>query len=143
MKIIFLDVDGVLINREACRAGFGKVDPECVRLVNKLTEETGAAIVLSSCWRMGLNAVECRELLSNWGITGEVLGPTPHDYDQIRGQEIATWLSDYQRSRDVESFVIIDDDADMGELLPRLVRTRFEAGFTAKDCARAIQLLSE
>lgn len=160
MKIIFLDVDGVLINRasflpplkvQGVRAG---PDPACVEQLNRVVRETGAHIVLSSTWRYGLKAVECRELLFGWGVIALVIGPTPRltkpkefsgqmiEVSATRGSEIAKWLETEGERLDVDSFVILDDDSDMDGLTPRLVRTNFEPGLTQDDAGRAIEMLN-
>ena len=141
MKLIFLDIDGVLINRAACMEGFGIPDAGCVAELNKLIEDTDAAIVVSSCWRLGKTVIELRELLGKWGVRARVIDKTPNHIDGVRGGEIQEWLTEYRKSRWVDSFVILDDDQDMGELLPRLVQTNFETGLTAADCAKAKELL--
>lgn len=125
MKVIFLDIDGVLITRETCRKGFGIVDPNCVALLNKLTDETGAVFVLSSCWRIGQEVIELREQLIKWGVTGKLIGRTG-ETDDIRGKEIARWILDCPR--EIDNFVILDDDKDMGTFMDRLVQTTFEHG---------------
>ena len=141
MKLIFLDIDGVLINRESCMKGFGEVYPPAVAELNRLIENTDAAIVVSSCWRIGRSVPDLRELLGTWGVRARVIDKTPNHPDGVRGGEIQEWLTEYQKHRYVESFVILDDDQDMEELLPRLVHTNFETGLTAADCAKAKELL--
>jgi 16S rRNA C1402 (ribose-2'-O) methylase RsmI len=146
MKIIFLDVDGVLINRESCMRGFAKHSPECVTVLNDLLKKSDANIVVSSCWRIGRTVIELRDLFNEWGVLpGRVLDKTPHDWQksEIRGDEIQQWLNQREDIRgDVESFVIIDDDRDMGHLLPRLVQTEFEFGLTTSDAEKALALLN-
>lgn len=141
MKLIFLDIDGVLINRASCMEGFGIPSAECVAELNKLIEDTDAAVVVASCWRLGKTVPELRELLGTWGVRARVIDKTPVHHDDVRGTEIQAWLTEYQKHRYVDSFVILDDDQDMGELLPRLVQTNFETGLTAADCAKAKELL--
>lgn len=64
MKIIFLDIDGVLNHEDFYRERFEKryddgaiehpyseIDPKTVQRLNKIIEETGANIVISSTWR--------------------------------------------------------------------------------------------
>ena len=52
MKVVFLDIDGVLNNHawnecsESCT-----IDFECVHRFNQLLELTGAKVILSSAWR--------------------------------------------------------------------------------------------
>ena len=142
-KVIFLDVDGVLITRKRCMQGYGIVEPRCVEAINSLLEQSGAAIVLSSCWRVGKNPVECRELLANWGVKGTVLDRTPMtNYSDTRGDEIQRWIDEYKRHRDIEAFAIIDDDSDMGELLPYLVKTDMENGFTVAHIPKVLDVLA-
>ncbi|MFA6199307.1 MAG: HAD domain-containing protein [Bacteroidales bacterium] len=63
MKLILLDIDGVLNHHDAYKAGFCKYtnlddgshyqtfDPTSKALLNKLIEEFDAKIVISSTWR--------------------------------------------------------------------------------------------
>ena len=54
MKIIFLDFDGVLINRESLKQASGlqsKAHPSCVAALNSIIEVTEASIVVTSTWR--------------------------------------------------------------------------------------------
>jgi Swiss Army Knife RNA repair-like protein len=153
MKVIFLDIDGVLVNRSSLMAASGawaKGQPSCVAALNEITDKTDAKIVISSTWRScGLEMMQ--EFLADWGVKGEVIGCTPDlswRTGQIyaateRGDEIQAWL-DLRESAigDVEAFVILDDDADMKHLLPHLVQTEFEPGLTMYDASRAISFLS-
>lgn len=143
MRVIFLDVDGVLVNRFALKLAHDMkmreiADPRCVKNLNALTARTGAKIVISSCWRIGRTVDELKQLLHKWRVEGEVIGKTINNWDWERGQEIQEWLD---RHPECESFVIIDDDRDMKHLLSKLVQTRFEPGLTAADVVRAARIL--
>lgn len=155
MKLIFLDVDGVLINLSCYGNGqtsdvYTRADARCVAALNRITDETGARIVVSSVWRLG-GLKRIRDILRAWGVTGKVIACTPdlaHKpngsalYVAVeRGDEIQAWLDSFKRST-VESFVIIDDDADMKHLLPRLVQTEFANGLTAAHAQSAIEMLT-
>jgi hypothetical protein len=154
MKIIFLDIDGVLVNRWSLsnHSGiFAKAHPDCVAALNRITDETGARVVVSSTWRKcGISKM--RGFLNEWGVTGKAIGCTPDLSKQAcgflvgaqRGDEIQCWLDERELHKgDVESFVILDDDSDMKHLTPHLVRTTFEYGLTMKDAERAIELLQD
>lgn len=55
MKVIFLDIDGVLncvTSKSYCGMYVG-VDADKIRRLARIVEETGAKIVLSSDWRDG------------------------------------------------------------------------------------------
>ena len=92
--------------------------------------------------------IELREILKRWGVAADVIGKTPQclgrDGNQFaeheRGIEIEKWLSSYPR--DVESFVILDDDSDMVHLTPRLVKTEFDDGLTEAHADQAIEMLA-
>ncbi len=95
MKIIFLDIDGVLNCEEGYRSGECeyKVAPgfhyqgfysPSKHLINKLIEETGAKVVISSSWRKdGLHRMQ--EIWKAEGMSGEVIDTTPSLYLQKNG----------------------------------------------------------
>lgn len=154
MKVIFLDFDGVLCNRESIFAGYkGHIVPkhepygahaDCVAELNRVVEQTDAVIVVSSTWRKCRNPrATMTETLKRWGVTGRVIDITPQLYgDQYaykrRGCEIQRWMDHYP----TESFVILDDDSDMAHLSHRLVRTTMQTGLTKADADRAIAILN-
>jgi hypothetical protein len=73
MKVIFLDIDGVL-NTTSTTEMFEEytfVEDEKVQLLKQLVTRTGAKIVLSSSWRYG------------WWVKRKV-NPTPSDLSSIR-----------------------------------------------------------
>ena len=144
MKVIFLDIEGVLMNLGSQHLG-GEADPQCVARLNQLTDSTGAALVVSSTWRsQGLE--EITELLRGWGVTGAVAGITDDlSYLDLtytigiqRGDEIGQWLD---RHPEVEAFVILDDDDDMAGLKPYLVQSEADAGLTDEQMEKAVGLL--
>ena len=62
MRLIFLDVDGVL-NKATTQGG---LDDACVELLLKLAETNKAEIVLSSTWRYKKETIEVRGHLFNF-----------------------------------------------------------------------------
>jgi len=149
MKVIFLDIDGVLVNRESLRknSGFKAVGNQgCIRVLNKILGQTGAVIVISSSWRLFYSLDELRLILKTWGVSGEIIDKTPdlsayyRDRWDVpeRGDEIWSWLG---RHREVTSFVVIDDDMDMNRVVDKLIRTEFEIGLTENDGDKAIEIL--
>ena len=132
MKIIFLDIDGVLnhdlhYEEKSQDDRFDEVGlPLCnisnssVLLLNKLTDDTGAKIVLSSSWRYGKTINELKGIFRKAGITGELIGKTPAleikqdwRYSVPRGLEIRVWLNNYSGTDGHLSYVILDDEDDM------------------------------
>ena len=148
MKIIFLDIDGVLNCESAYRNGEcqyqewiwedGRKDHYqrfCVRskeLLNRLIDETGAKIVISSTWRhSGIEFMKKVWVMEE--MSGEIIGITPSLRTKglhiPRGMEIAYYLNndllfqhinwdeviqqEYMDKSGVENYIIIDDDSDM------------------------------
>jgi hypothetical protein len=148
LKIIFLDIDGVLINEAALRKTVDAYVPDdcCVKRLNDLIRKTDARIVVSSCWRIGRPLPELRKILSGWGIDGPVLDKTPDPLASRaadRGEEIQLWINERKKKKnDVEEFVIIDDNRDMPNLLHVLVQTKFESGLTERNAKKALKILS-
>lgn len=141
MKIIFLDIDGVLTT---LRTKYHHGDTECVQRLNALTKETDSSIVVSSTWRKGgLRSI--RQTLKTWGITAPIYGITPDLSAQRgelaiavpRGREILAWLETHV-SQSITHFVILDDSDDMEWLKPLLIQTDPYAGFQDSDLARAL-----
>lgn len=142
MKVIFLDVDGVLNSsktRERFHGLIG-VDKEKLNLLLGLMQETGAKYVLSSTWRLDNEWI--RELFRAGLPVEHLAGITPNlAYKKgIRGDEVAKWL---RFNGHVESYVILDDDADF---LPYqkefLVKTSSFEGLTWEDVQHAKEVLN-
>lgn len=126
MKVIFLDIDGVLnsdeyvekVKKSDIQGIERDIDIEKVKLLKRAIDETGAKVVLSSSWRYTKNARYLKELLANYGIR---VDSTPYIQEK-RGLEIKKWLSENQ---EVEDFLIIDDeifDSFDEELMKKLVK---------------------
>ena len=142
MKILFLDVDGVL-NR-CGKSGHG-LESSKITLLKSILDATGCRIVLSSTWR---KTDHQRARLDAALIAGQILWDgeaTPILERQIgslwvadtRGKEIQHWLNRHP----TVSFVILDDDADMGPLLPHLVKTDSVTGLTPEIAQEVIDRL--
>lgn len=134
MKVIFLDIDGVL------KIGAGvELNQTCVALLREVVEKTDAKLVLSSTWRIGTGGMSrTRGALARAGwADAEFVGMTARHsgisdggiYVGVRrGDEIAEYLREHP---EVEHYVIIDDDSDMRpEQMPFFVKTEFETGLT-------------
>ena len=146
MKIIFLDVDGVLNSVEG---HYGMPEDDKMKRLKHIVEQTGAKVVISSTWRMGKDSDEkvrgssihrmyvgLLKILSDNGI--EVIGNTPQIW-KGRGNEIDTWLKESEY--EVDSFVILDVDVDMEPYLDRLVHTDYYVGLQDEEAEEAIDLL--
>ena len=125
MKVIFLDIDGVLNSDEYIDSIKGKemtaeneIDMEKVRLLEQAINQTGARVVLTASWRYAQVGRYLRKVLSQMAIFTDA---TPY-MNNIRGLEIKEWLS---QNNDVEDFVILDDEIFESydeELLSKLIK---------------------
>lgn len=155
MKIIFLDFDGPIIpymSHVNPRVSGKRTEawPSCISALNRITDTTGARIVVTSTWRTD-GFMKTKERLKEWGVTGKMIGLTPDLTERgpvlwnsvPRGKEIAEWIKQFSEdSEEVESFVILDDDKDMEHLMPFLIHTPFEVGLTESDADKAIDMLN-
>lgn len=145
MKIIFLDIDGVLnytecwVKPEHKNKGCLKWDANCVKQLNRIIQETGAKIVVSSTWRL-IN-YDYYVLTKEMDIEGEFIGKTINlGDDGTRGDEIKDWLN----NNEVNQFIIVDDDPDneMGDLKEYLIQPiGVIDGLTKKLADKAIEKL--
>ena len=153
--VVFLDIDGVLNSYDFLRKqpltgsqDYLDLDPSSIQCLNKITNQTGAVIVLSSTWRLSPNFWDLIARLGpvshgtdNQGITARIVGRTPRlPYPGLcRGDEIRAWL-DCQIF--IPPFVILDDDGDMGDLIDHLVRTDPMIGLCKPDVEKAVSILT-
>ncbi len=121
-KILFLDFDDVLNTAETLARG-ELFESANIEALNAVVDRTGAAIVVTSMWRIGASVEELEEILVQAGAhaRGRVVGVTPCLAEVTRGAEISAWLQ--QAPVPVASYVILDDRSDMEALQERLVQT--------------------
>lgn len=124
MKIIFLDIDGVLnnelfYNEEEHEKKQHDIDERNLKLLNELIQETGAKVVITSTWRLGKTEKELQNILEQFGFTGEIIGTTKH-YGKpcLRRNEILEWIETHEEligqcRNQFTEYVIFDDDSDM------------------------------
>lgn len=143
MKILFLDFDGVITTPESR----WKIDETKVKLVNRIVSETGAKIVVTSSWKLGYRIVDnFKEEINRKYPNAEWIKPLVDNIYGItdsmgswRGDEIHRWLED----KDVESYVIIDDDSDFREdQLFNFVQTDTYEGITEREVKLCIDILN-
>jgi len=143
MKIIFLDIDGVLCTSRshiALSKNFGgemdEWDTVAAEFLRKCcAAPNGPKIVISSTWRKF-----CQNPRDNSDILGvrlkqcELTDFLHEDWRTkdfgLRGREIAEWLS---RHKEVDDYRVIDDDVwDMEDIdVGKIVQTDFDNGISA------------
>ena len=168
MKILFLDIDGVLNSDvymasdeyyNACKdAGIKNhksyevvtkahhlhIDPAGVKLLNDLIAKSGVKVVLSSTWRIRYSLEEMNEMLKGRGATFEVTDKTPAkmSYRQRQG-DIREYLQDLKDEEGIEpeAFVILDDMEEFPAMQDHFVHTPEETGITQEHVEKALKIL--
>ena len=177
MKVLFLDIDGVLNSenwfayRIYCvknnmvnilmnfvdtddrniKHKLTMLDDRAIANLNRIIEETGCKVVLSSSWRSSIESenIFTQNLLKLKGFKYEFYDVTPRlwfsDFSTRRGEEIQLWMDKESKKNEIESFVILDDDdSDMlPEQMNNFIHIDGHVGLTDKDVFTAIEILNK
>ena len=149
MKVVFLDIDGVLNSPAWVKdlgrdRGLGHLEPDACARVQRLCDQTGAKLVISSTWRLIHKRAAIGDMFRARGLTTTILGMTAALHTK-RGHEIQAWLDaspGVAGLGTIDGVVILDDDLEMEHLAPWHVRTDVERGFTDEDLRQAAEVLS-
>jgi hypothetical protein len=154
MKVIFLDLDGVLnSDRYDRERDWSKtntyIDETRLPLLKRIVDETGAKIVFSSTWRDHWNADPAlcdedgkyiNECFARYGLSIYDKTPEIGSFTE-RKAEIAQWLQEHKTER----YVIIDDFYyGWEEMNPFYVRTdmKVDRGLEERHVLKAIAILN-
>ena len=140
MKVVFLDIDGVVATEHALYEElrnyyqvetvqealdsstykdlqyprismfYWPFDPRAISQLYRLQKETKCKFVLSSSWRLGQTIEEINKLFAQKGLRVPILDKTDRRLSSERGEEIAWWIRDHKD--EIESYVIIDDECN-------------------------------
>jgi hypothetical protein len=153
MKVIFLDVDGVMISEESfllTMALGGRVvifSRKAMKALRAIVKRTGAVVVLTSSWRPMPGYAPTRsyeQFCSALQRNGTPLydrTPWLEDREHDRSDEICAWLEEHP----AESFVLIDDNdrfRNHPELKERWIPIDAEHGLNKTHVERAVELLN-
>lgn len=117
MKVIFLDVDGVLnimspSYNTTAYAPDGSVkwmDNHLVQRLDYLIKRTGAKVVISSSWRLDMEDLQLQLEKNGFKSWSEVIGETPYFGSARRGDEIQRYLDEHP---DIDCFAVLEDEID-------------------------------
>lgn len=147
IKVIFLDVDGVLNSRNTTRrtaGGYTFIGSRQVSRLKHIVRQTGAKVVLSSDWRydrddpkVNSDFLELKAELHRYGI--DFYGYTPELPSAHRDAEIDLWLREHN---EVGNFVILDDRLDIEPNKDHWVQTVMSRGLGTKETEQAIAILN-
>ena len=175
MKVLFLDIDGVLnsenwfgyrlyciknnmfnevinfvnTNDERIKYKLSMIDDRAIVNLNRIIDETGCKVVLSSSWRSSRKSVNdlTQYILKIKGFKYELYGVTPRiqrdEFGTQRGEEIQMWMDKESEKNKIESFVILDDDTDiLPEQMKNFIHIDGQVGLIDKDVVTAIKILN-
>ena len=169
MKVLFLDVDGVLNSTETFARRrkawetakeadvnavldeyawpLGHLDKELVCNLNPIVEQTKCSIVLSSSWRLVCQLENFRQWVSQKGFKypDTIIDRTPNlamrSEDLRRGTEIMAWMEIHQG---ITRYAILDDDGfDIQPMHPKTyVNTDGNEGLTLEKVEAVVKILN-
>lgn len=151
MRIIFLDIDGVMNSTASAKQfrTFHRASPEAVTALNCiLRNDDDIQLVISSAWRelhsldyiagwLEGNGVQRGRVLDKTPVIKTMSGPLYVSVD--RGDEITKWIA--QHDNELTSYVVLDDDYDMADHKERFIRTDFSVGLTMGNARSAVKIL--
>ena len=139
MKVIFLDIDGVLNAFGTTSPGREHaLEPEMMERLDRVASETSAVAVLTTTWRLLYLWPETRDILVRHGLALPIVGETrdlwvdDEPAERARRREIEDWLHRHP----VERYVVVDDLALYPVDDPHFVRTDEAVGLTEADAER-------
>lgn len=168
MKVIFLDIDGVLNSRHrllkqkkkdpSFKVNAFTVEDHKLKLLKHIVESTDSCVILSSSWRFGKTGY-LESLLSSYNIV--VVGSTcdgvsldyrdkrcktwyldeeGNGYTHDKGAEILKYINNHKK---ITNYVVLDDEEKyIEEWIPKehFVKTAFHWGLTEN---KALQVISK
>ena len=150
MKVVFLDIDGVLNSEKYVRScdEYGVIiDPSRMVLLKRIIDATDAKIVLSTSWRehWDTDKTKCNNIGNE--INDIFAQYNLHVFDKTkklnlsREYEIKDWL---EQHTEVETFVVLDDRFLSAEFLDgHFVKTsNYFDGLDETDVRKAIDILN-
>ena len=159
MKVLFLDIDGVLNHEKHYNwlhntdeatplqrvHPYTEFNPKSVKELNRILDETDAKLVISSSWRFdGIPLLT--NIFKHVGIYHKIYDITPslaniYNTTLCRGKEIDKWLSEHP---EVTRYAILDDDTDMEEhQLQFFIKTDpYKDGLNSEVADKVIKILN-
>lgn len=146
MRIVFLDIDGVLCTEKSYLA-YGtegimfEWDDLACRFLKTICERSKTKIVISSSWRVGENnQKDLHKQLKKYGLEEHLhQDKYTKSFSGIRGNEIEDWL----KRNGHEEYVILDDvDEMLPEQKPFFIKTDPWEGLMYHDYQKVLAILN-
>ena len=143
MKLLFLDIDGVMtsdaLNLE--KGSDGKIYPfssSCVAALNEILRSNKVKIILTSSWRTVFDIEKQCQVFKENGVVQFPSGETADLGFENRGDEIKAYL----QNRNVDSFIILDD-MEINGFGEHFLKIDPSFGLTAKHAHEANRILAK
>lgn len=125
MKIIFLDIDGVISTEDCWYTKKFKInkdtkaikmpyswDVDCCKSLTRIIEQTRAKIVISSDWKHHYTTDDLKQMFQYYDIQNSIIGCTGNEgkmsgsYEYNRSLQIEAYL---ERNPEINNWVAVDD----------------------------------
>ncbi|MDD4000054.1 MAG: HAD domain-containing protein [Bacilli bacterium] len=137
MKVIFLDIDGVICLQNDENKQIENIlnlNSDCCIRLKEILANTNARIVLTSSWRLA-DKYSLNKLYSKFTLYRispfHFIGKTPNYPMESRGFEIRKWL---ESRSDIKDYIVLDDSYISEEYIPssHFIQTASNQGITEK-----------
>lgn len=147
--LILLDIDGVMVPAKSwsapplCDDGFYIFKPSAVSALNEIISRSNASILLTTSHKNRFSLVEWNSIFQKRGIMVKSIHKLPSNTNRsTRLEEISNWFT---TSKNIEDFVIIDDDKILNDLpaglKKRLILTKPLIGLNSSHVQEALEIL--
>lgn len=150
MKVLFLDIDGVLNMFGNSYRTFMKpygqhIEPHIVQRLNYVMESVPElSIVISSSWRLNMEDLQKQLMEQGFKHWERVIGHTPSL--DARGQEIIAWMV----GKEIQRYLVLDDESfdicgEKCDVIPRecFIQTDMNEGLLNKDAMFIVNYFNE
>jgi diphthamide synthase subunit DPH2 len=148
--LILLDIDGVMVQAaswkrvEILNDGFTSFNARAVSGLQRIISETGATIVLTTSHKYKYNLEQWKDIFATRGINTTIDRLEDNLTFLNRKEEILRW---YSNNKNVEDFIIIDDDKSLNglpsNLKDKLVQTTPMIGLTEENVELAFNIFEK
>ena len=141
LRVVFLDIDGVLNDHSRVIESYCGIQPELVRRLNRITDATEAVLVISSAWRYmiyghAMSLLGFQYMLMTHGVKANIVGITARDEEVHEREE---QIADYITKNKITKYVVLDN---LPLQIPNLVKTDGNVGLTDEHVQKAIEILT-
>ena len=161
MKILFLDIDGVLNIMSNSYRTFMKpygqhIEPHLVQRLNYIIDKTDVHIVVSSSWRHDMDDLKKQLQEQGFNYLGHILDRTPFSGEMdmngeesgLRGNQIQQWLKDAEFV--IDAYCVLEDEvSDICGSKCRAIGARYVVeidmaeGLSQNDVDRTLYILGD